>query len=141
MLQIGDNPHALRDLPAYIKRTYQLDRRWQWQELSRDMEVVIRCTNRNVSLIRELGRDLNRMVVLSDLDTRNMISIDCYYHILTSCRKVRPQSITVDAKFNGSLWSLKFNHSDGEAHIPSIIIGPRGTLSAVVRNDWWNGNI
>lgn len=102
------------------------------------MLVVIERTDENTPLMSQLKKHFRYVVVFSSLDVENVIDVGCCYHILTDCKGVTPRSLVINAQFSALEQQLQFSHT-GEVHIPNIIIGPHGSLAAVVRNHWCNG--
>lgn len=67
------------------------------------------------------------------LGTKTVISTDCWRCVLTDHKGVQPQSLVVDAILRGPGTLLRFPGSN-QTHVPSITIGPRGTLDSIVLN-------
>lgn len=68
------------------------------------MEVIVTRTDESVPLIRQLVEYFRYLVVVSDLSAENTVNVGCYQYILTNCRGVTPQSLTVDARFDAPAW-------------------------------------
>lgn len=103
------------------------------------MEVTVTRTDEAIPLIGRLIGHFSTVVVRSDLGVKNTADADCSYHAFVRCGSSKPWSLTVDAQLGSDQQMIQFHNADGEVHIPSLTVGPRGTLAAIVRDSWQGG--
>lgn len=77
-------------------------------------------------------------VVERPLENSSMVPEGCRQCVFIECRKKQPGELE-ELSVKGSPAAevpVEFRDAGGEVHFPHIVIGPQGSLNAVVHNYW-----
>lgn len=95
----------------------------------------------DIPTVKQLRQHFNTVEVRElslSLREDNTFKRYCSRLTFTNCRSVVPRTLTVSARLETGI--IGFRGADNEVHVPHIVIGPHGSLVAVVHNEWHDGD-